>query len=192
MLPYVGPMLSHLGGYVGDMLAILGLCWGYVRQFKSSGGPLPTKCRSCLSARRALPTPPLKSTVFLHFSIFAASRFDMRNKPCKTQCFFNTSHTRSTVNYRGFSDPEVGRKWEGGPPVLVTRVGGRGRDRGSGQGPGGPKAVSLPQAISPLRRREGSPAPPPTSYRVLQCFWLVPFFGSCGARWINVAQHRPK
>ena len=26
MLAYVDPMLSHLGGYVGDMLAILGLC----------------------------------------------------------------------------------------------------------------------------------------------------------------------
>ena len=30
MLAYVGPMLSHFGGYVGDMLAILGLFWGYV------------------------------------------------------------------------------------------------------------------------------------------------------------------
>ena len=35
-------------------------------------------------------------------------------------------------------------------------------------------------------------APTYRSYRVLQCFWLVPFFVSCGARWVNMAQHRPK
>ena len=40
-----------------------------------------------LSAQRALPTAPLKNTAFLHFSLFAASPFSMRNKPCKTQCF---------------------------------------------------------------------------------------------------------
>ena len=57
--------------------------------------------------RRAL---PLKNTAFLHFSIFAASHFDMRNKPCKAQWFLYLTHTRYTVNYRGISDPEVGRK----------------------------------------------------------------------------------
>ena len=85
---YVGPILSHLGGYVGHMLAILGLCWGHVRQFKSSERPRPTKCRLCLSAGHALPTPPLKNTAFLHLSIFAASHFGVRNKTYKTQSFF--------------------------------------------------------------------------------------------------------
>ena len=28
---YVGPMLSHLGGYVGHMLGICWLSWAYVR-----------------------------------------------------------------------------------------------------------------------------------------------------------------
>ena len=102
--PYVEPSWRLCWAYVGDMLAILGL--GYVRQFKQFGGPLPTKCRLSLSARRALPTPPLKNTAFLHFSIFAASRFDMRT--VKHSVFY-TSHTRSTVNYSDFSDPEVPR-----------------------------------------------------------------------------------
>ena len=91
--PYVEPSWRLCWAYVGDMLAILGLCWGYVRKCKSSGGPLPTKCRLSLSARPALPTPPLKNTAFLHFSIFPASYFDMRNKPCKTQCFLYLTHT---------------------------------------------------------------------------------------------------
>ena len=30
MLAYVGPMLSHLGGYVGHMLGICWLSWAYV------------------------------------------------------------------------------------------------------------------------------------------------------------------
>ena len=69
----------------------------------------------------------------------------------------------------------------------------------SGQGPKGPRPGRvLAVGISPLRRREWSPPPaadlPPTyrSYRVLQCFWLVPFFRLCGSRWVNMAQHKPK
>ena len=90
---YVEPSWRLCWAYVGDMMAILGLCWGYVRKCKSSGGPLPTKCRLSLSARPALPTPPWKNTAFLHFSLFPASYFDMRNKPCKTQCFLYLTHT---------------------------------------------------------------------------------------------------
>ena len=33
MLAPCWPMLAPCWAYVGDMLAILGLCWGYVRQF---------------------------------------------------------------------------------------------------------------------------------------------------------------
>ena len=49
--PYVDPILkAMLEAYVGDMLAILGLCWGDVRQLLC---PTPTKCRLSLSARHA-------------------------------------------------------------------------------------------------------------------------------------------
>ena len=96
--PHVGPMLSPmLEPILEHMLGICWLSWAYVEDMlgncKSSGGPLPTKCRLCLSARRALPTPPLKNTAFLHFSLFPPSYFDMRNKPCKTQCFLYLTHT---------------------------------------------------------------------------------------------------
>ena len=96
-LAYVGPMLSHLGGYVGHMLGICWLSWAYVEDMLGNISRLeerPTKCRLSLSARLALLTPPLKNTAFLHFSLFPASYFDMRNKPCNTQCFSYLTHTK--------------------------------------------------------------------------------------------------
>ena len=124
------------------MMAILGLCWGYVRKCKSSGGPLPTKCRLSLSARPALPTPPLKNTAFLHFYLFPASYFDMCNKPCKTQCFLYLTHT--------IHCKLQGLQLTGRPPVLMTRVGG-------GSAAGGAPVYNLRLPPKALRACHGLP-----------------------------------
>ena len=70
--------VSHIWDLCG---VIMRLCVPYLRPVQ---GNLEGQV---LSARSALPTPPWKNTAVLHFSLFAAFPFSMRNIPCKTQCF---------------------------------------------------------------------------------------------------------
>ena len=73
--------------------------------------------------------------------------------------------------------------------------GGRGRQRG----------IAARQLFFFLARREGLPPLPPTpppfsrptplhcqTPRSLRCFVALHFFGSCGSRWVNMAQHKPQ
>ena len=109
ILAHLGAMFPISGTYVGSSCGyvchIWDLCWVIWRaSVRSSWStfsaidvgarPTPTKCRLILSARRALPTPPLKNTAFWHFSLFAASLFVMRTKSCKPQCVVLHTHTK--------------------------------------------------------------------------------------------------
>ena len=98
MLAYVGPMLSHLGGHVGQMLGICWLSWAYVKSsvtfFDDFSFP-QSKNHG-------------KTYVFRHRQDEILARQGAQN-PVKHSVFY-TSHTRNTVNYRGFSEPEVTRE----------------------------------------------------------------------------------
>ena len=112
ILAHLGAMFSISGTYVGSSCGyvchIWGLCWVILRAsvrsswstfsaFDVGQCPAPTKCRLCLSARRALPTPP--------FTIFSASHFSMRNNLIK-QCFVYLTHTKHCKLHGG--------RWVGG------------------------------------------------------------------------------
>ena len=126
---------------------------------------------------------PLKNTAFLHFSIFAGWHFSMRNKPCKTQCFVYFTHSKHRKLQR--------LQWGGGPPVFMTRVGGRGGDRISDKGPKGPEGRVLAVGHLPSpNKREGSP-PPAADPCTILCFTVFSASSTFPALWLKMGQHGP-
>ena len=108
----LGPMLSPSWAFCW---VILGICVG-----SSSGsfcavyvdtGPSSKRCRLCMSARRALPTP-LENRLFLHFAtIFPPRKFLIYHPPQNPakHSVFCTSHAGSTVKHRGRRSNPLGR-----------------------------------------------------------------------------------
>ena len=109
----LGPMLSPSWALCW---VILGICVG-----SSSGsfcavyvdtGPSSKRCRLRMSARRALPTPPLENLLSLHFvPNFPPQNFLIYHptqNPVKHSVFC-TSHAGSTVKHRGRRSNPLGR-----------------------------------------------------------------------------------
>ena len=201
--PYVGPMFML--AYVGPILAyvgpVLALCWPYVGLCWPHVGPSCGPCWGYVgdmwdhlywktSKMPIFPfrTPPRnqKPRKNCGFLLLRTKKMcsSKRAKHRKTRCFCDLTHRK----YR-----KLRWLWS-----LIVRgwVGGRGggsvypaRARRAHAG-----RVLAVQQFSPLWRREG---PPPCRRPGLPRFtvvfavsYFVPFFGSCGSRWVNMGHHR--
>ena len=113
MLAYVGPMLALCWAILEAMLGICWLSWAYVEDMLGNLNRLkgldPQNVDYACPPGMHYQPHPWKTQ---HFCICQSSprrTLVCAIKPIKHNHFFNTAHTRNTVNYRGFNEQEVGR-----------------------------------------------------------------------------------
>ena len=169
--PHVGPSCGPCWGYVGDMWDHL-----YWKTSKMPIFPFRTPPRN---------QKPRKNCGFFYFCEQKKCARPSAQSTVKHGVFV-TSHTGNTVNYGDL----VAHSSGGGSAAE-----GGGGERVSGQGPPGP-CWPCPCRCSSSLLSEGERGRHPAAdqltafYVVFAVSYFVPFFGSCGSRWVNMGHHR--